>query len=59
MPTNYPPKFKVNAIRRYEKGESIKALSQELHVAQSILYQWRNIYGVVLWTGYLVGEVFQ
>ena len=44
MPTNYPTEFKVKAIRRYEKGESIKALSQELHVAQSTLYQWRNTY---------------
>ena len=44
MPTNYPTEFKVKAIRRYEKGESIKALSQELHVVQSTLYQWRNTY---------------
>ena len=27
-----------------EKCESIKALSQELHISQSTLYQWRKTY---------------
>lgn len=44
MPIKYPVEFKVKAIRRYEKGESIKSLSQELHVSQSTLYQWRKDY---------------
>lgn len=44
MPTNYPTEFEVKALRRYKKGESIKALSQEVHVTQSTLYQWRNTY---------------
>lgn len=44
MPTTYPTEFKVKTIRRYEKGESIKALSQELHISQSTLYQWRKKY---------------
>ena len=44
MPTAYPTEFKIKTIRRYEKGASIKALSQELHIAQSTLYQWRNTY---------------
>jgi len=44
MPTTYPTKLKVKIIRRYEKGESIKALSQELHISQSTLYQWRKEY---------------
>lgn len=44
MPTTYPTEFKVKTIRRYEKGESIKALSQELHISQSTLYQWRKEY---------------
>jgi transposase InsO family protein len=44
MPTTYPTELKVKTIRRYEKGESIKALSQELHVSQSTLYQWRKEY---------------
>lgn len=39
MPTTYPIELKVKTIRRYEKGESIKALSQELHISQSTLYQ--------------------
>ena len=44
MPTTYPVELKVQTIRRYEKGESIKALSQELHISQSTLYQWRKEY---------------
>lgn len=40
MPTTYPSEFKIKTIRRYEEGESIKALSQELHIFQSTLYQW-------------------
>ena len=39
MPTTYPTEIKVKTIRRYEKCESIKALSQELHISQSTLYQ--------------------
>ena len=44
MPTTYPTELKVKTIRRYEKGEFIKALSQELHISQSTLYQWRKEY---------------
>lgn len=44
MPTTYPTELKVKTIRRYEKGESIKSLSEELHIAQSTLYQWRKEY---------------
>lgn len=44
MPTTYPTELKVKTIRRYEKGESIKALSQGLHISQSTLYQWRKEY---------------
>ena len=44
MPTKYPVEFKVKVIRRYEKGESLKVLSQELNISQSTLYQWRNAY---------------
>ena len=44
MPTTYPTDLKVKTIRRYEKGESIKALSEELHISQSTLYQWRKNY---------------
>ena len=35
MPAEYPDEFKQRIIRRYEKGESIKNLSQELNIAQS------------------------
>ena len=42
MPTTYPTELRVKTICRYEKGESIKALSEELHISQSTLYQWRK-----------------
>lgn len=44
MSMSYPFEFKVKVIRRYEKGNSIKALSQELHISQSTLYHWRKEY---------------
>lgn len=44
MPTEYPVEFKRKIIHRYEKGESIKELSQELNVAQSTIYHWRKLY---------------
>ena len=44
MPTTYPTELKVKTIRRYEKGESIKSLSEEMHISQSTLYQWRKEY---------------
>lgn len=42
MPITHPDELKISAIRRYENGESIKALSQELHISQSTLYRWRR-----------------
>jgi transposase-like protein len=44
MPATYPIEFKRQVIRRYEKGESIKSLSQELHISQSTIYHWRKLY---------------
>lgn len=44
MPATYPTEFKVKIIRRYEKGEPIKALSEEFHISQSTLYHWRKEY---------------
>ena len=44
MPKKYSPEIKTRAIQRYKKGESLKALSAELHISQSTLYQWRNRY---------------
>ena len=44
MPATYPTEFKIKAIRRYQKGESIKSLSEALHISQSTLYQWRRAY---------------
>ena len=44
MPAEYPEEFKRKVIRRYEKGVSIKILSQEFHIAQSTIYHWRKLY---------------
>lgn len=44
MPNEYSTDFKYKVIKRYEKGESIKNLSQELNIAQSTIYHWRNLY---------------
>ena len=44
MPATYTTEFKIKTIRHYEKGKLIKALSQEPHIAQSTLYQWRSAY---------------
>lgn len=44
MPSEYPEEFKKRIIARYKQGESIQALSQELHIAQSTIYHWRKRY---------------
>lgn len=44
MPTTYPTELKIRTIHRYKNGESIKSLSEELHISQSTLYHWRNEY---------------
>ena len=38
MSTKYSAEFKKQTIQRYEKGVSIKVLSQELGVSQSTIY---------------------
>lgn len=44
MPIEYSEEFKRKVIGRYDKGESIKALSQEFHIAQSTIYHWRKLF---------------
>ena len=44
MPKEYSTKFKAEVIKRYQSGESILALSQELRIAQSTIYHWRKEY---------------
>ena len=44
MPKQYSEEFKRKIIQRYEKGESIKELSQEFHIAQSTIYHWRKLF---------------
>ena len=43
-PKRYSEEFKRKVIQRYEKGESIKELSQEVHIAQSTIYHWRKLF---------------
>ena len=47
MPKEYSEDFKRRVINRYENGESILALSQELGVSQSTIYHWRREYCAV------------
>lgn len=47
MPVQYPDTFRKEVVRRYEAGESIKAISQELHISQSTLYRWRKEYRTI------------
>ena len=44
MPKECSTKFKAEVIKRYQSGESILALSQELCIAQSTIYHWRKEY---------------
>ncbi len=44
MPKRYSEGIKRKVIQRYEKGESIKDLSQEFHIAQSTIYHWRKLF---------------
>jgi hypothetical protein len=44
MPKEYSTKFKAEVIKRYQNGESILALSQELRIAQSTIYHWKKEY---------------
>ena len=44
MPKEYSTKFKTEVVKRYQSGESILALSQELRIAQSTIYHWRKEY---------------
>ena len=44
MPKEYSTKFKTEVIKRYQNGESILALRQELCIAQSTIYHWRKEY---------------
>lgn len=40
MPKKYSDEFKGDVICRYEQGEFIKSISQELRLAQSTIYRW-------------------
>ena len=40
----YSIEFKKAVVQRHNEGEFIQALSKELHIAPSTLYQWRKLY---------------
>ncbi len=48
MPIKYSAELKKAIIQRYEKGESIKDLSQEFQIAQSTIYHWRKLFCSIL-----------
>lgn len=42
----FTPEFKLKAVRRLLKGESVAALSADLSVARKDLYAWRRAYRI-------------
>jgi hypothetical protein len=44
MSAQYSAELKKTVMQRLETGESIKKLSEELHISKSTLYRWRKIY---------------
>lgn len=44
MSARYSEDYKKSVIKRYENGEDLNVLSQNLHIALSTLYHWRNQY---------------
>ena len=40
----HSPEFKQAAVKRMLGGEDVRALSRELSVARSVLYEWRDKY---------------
>lgn len=44
MSAKYSEDYKKAVIQRYENGEDLKALSNDLHIALSTLYRWRDYY---------------
>ncbi len=40
MAPRYTETFKIEAVKRYGDGESIKSLCQDLGIAESTLYRW-------------------
>jgi len=46
MATNrvFPPEFRLSAVERVRKGETVRALSQELNIRRTLLYRWCDSY---------------
>jgi len=43
-PSRFSRKFKLEALRRMEAGESVSVLARELGVSRKGIYQWRSRY---------------
>jgi transposase len=46
MATNrvFTPEFRLSAVERVRKGETVRALSQELNIRRTLLYGWCDSY---------------
>jgi transposase-like protein len=46
MGTNrvFTPEFRLSIVKRIQKGETVRALSQELKIRRTLLYRWCNSY---------------
>lgn len=44
MPTQYPKEFKLKTVARYERGEAISAICQNINISQGTLYRWIKEY---------------
>ena len=46
MATNrvFTPEFRLSVVERVRKGETVRALSQELNIRRTLLYRWCDSY---------------
>jgi transposase len=46
MGTNrvFTPEFRLSIVKRIQKGETVRALSQELKIRRTLLYRWCDSY---------------
>jgi transposase-like protein len=38
------PEFRLSIVKRIQKGETVRALSQELKIRRTLLYRWCDTY---------------
>ena len=47
MPNRYSEEIKKEAVKRWEKGGVIKAISQELNIPRSTIYRWSKTHRTI------------